>query len=114
MIYNGNVVNKNPDTNDKRFKTVDFKIIKNGKIYYIFHKRTENIGGGQDYECAEIIHNLENSKGLPGNIGIFVVVLDGDYYTKEKRGYFSSLNSDAIIETIDGFIEILKKEDDNE
>jgi len=88
--------------------------MKNQQLYYIFHKRTENRGGSQDYERAEITHNLQNSIGLSKKTGIFLIVLDGNNYDNNIISYFKSINQDVIIMNINQCIDFFKNNDNEE
>lgn len=89
-LYDGKIVTENPNPgNEKKLKTLDFfaEIKVNGKItkVYFICKYTNEPGGSQDNQFAEVRNNLKHC--TKDQDFLVMVVLDGGYYGKYSKKF---------------------------
>lgn len=114
-VYNGNVIDfkdkKNLSKQNKDItKSIDFKLEKNGKKYYLCNKYTRISGGAQDNQKEDGLSFIHNSKSNTDINNKFIFICDGEYYTtrllEEIRNSLVGFDNVMIMKT-DEFLEYI-------
>ena len=88
----GVIVNKTPkEKEEDPSKSLDFGWEWGNYKIYAMHKHTQGVGGGQDNAFIEMQDILSKFKKANDKGVIFIVIVDGDYYTDAKMTILKEL-----------------------
>jgi len=97
--FGGAVLDKSVVKNvESETKTIDFKMTDlTGRNIWIYHKRTSGNGGAQDNQFADVISFLKQASKSRDPMNVFIAVVDGTYYTKNKMLKLNHYQNDGLV-----------------